>query len=201
MEQAMCNKIPKDNETKTELKSSKEKITPLTLKGRNVTESSQQEIKSPKLSSHFPWLNEDGSRKSDNEISELGQTWSAETWNRYLGEDIGQLDDDEMVFFPHVDTIAIHDGAELLDSLKEIDDYQKLRFAVPHAVDELSYKQKIVIKNIFWSNKTIEEVAIDLKMTNTSVRSLKYRAIKRLKEILPTEEFKEKLKAIAKTDT
>ena len=141
----------------------------------------------------FPWCNEDGTRKSDGEIKLLGQGWSAETWDRYLRADVGDVEDDALVFFSNMDTEFVLERHEVLEMLGRYDDYEGIRFALHAALDELSPMERDVLKGAFWKGMDDRDIAGLMGKTHVHVRVCKSRALKRLGEILPSKRFKLKV--------
>ncbi|PIQ68568.1 MAG: hypothetical protein COV91_03505 [Candidatus Taylorbacteria bacterium CG11_big_fil_rev_8_21_14_0_20_46_11] len=173
--------------------SSLEKISPLTLKEKRgdvgVTNQSQTstKLKTP------PWLNDNGSFKSDEEIKDLGKNWSAETWNSYLNTNIGEIEEDkDLVFFPFVDTETMNFGAELLHSLRSQDVYENLPEAFEFALTYLSDRQAQVIRMRYLKEMSQEEIAEKLGVGLNSIKSFRQRGLKKLREVLPSEEFRTK---------
>ena len=162
------------------------------------------------LSAHKkPWLNEDGSLKSDAEIKKLGQTWSQETWTRYLDATMGKFDvwnkrlnamvgvpNKRVVFFPYMDTAAMASRAQFSDFISDSDkdSYPSLDSACQVAIKGLSKKERSVLKMIFWEEKSPSEIAKELKITPSTVRVLKMGALKKLREIFASESFLRKLR-------
>jgi hypothetical protein len=59
-------------------------------------------MKNSNKENKLPWLNEDGTKKTDAEIAQLGQSWSAQIWNEYLDSNTGTLRDDNLIFVSRV---------------------------------------------------------------------------------------------------
>ena len=142
------------------------------------------------------WLNKDGNLKSDPEITMLGKSWPQETWDRYLDETLGSLDNDELVFFPYMDTETMREGKKILDEIRERGDYPSLRFAFKVALDELSKSERAVIKGCFWEGQDTPQIASQLKKSCANVRMIKTRALRKIREILPSSRFRKKLQVI-----
>ena len=140
-----------------------------------------------------PWLNKDGSFKSDAEIIKLKKTWGKETWQRYLDADVGTVEDENLVFFPYMDTETMSEGSEFLAFLQRRRHHPNVHFALEMAFDGLSRAEKSVLEKYFWKEKTHSEIAKKLKISSSTVRVLKGRAIKKLKKILLSEKFTRKL--------
>lgn len=177
-----------------ERKSSPEKTHPLTLKQKRgddgVTNKSPVRSKL-KLS---PWLNDDGSFKSDEEIQVLGKSWSAETWDSYLKVNVGDVEaeDKDLTFFPFVDTETVNFGAELLKSLRSQDEYENLPEAFEFALTYLSEREAQVIRMRYLKELSQDEIAERLGVGINSIKSFRRKGLKKLRHLLPSEEFREK---------
>ena len=147
----------------------------------------------------FPWLNGDGTVKSDEEIRRLGKDWSAETWDLYLRADVGTLDDDALCFFADMDTEFVLERHRVLDILKNREDYGGIRFALLLALDELSFMEKTVVEYSFWKGMEDRDIAEALGTTYGAVRVHKSHAVKKLGRILPSKRLKVKLGGYGKT--
>ncbi len=141
-----------------------------------------------------PWLNINGSFKSDEEISLLGKNWSSATWNEYLDANIGKLNDDEMVFFPYMDSETILDGSNLLNMLNSVNEYPALKQALKLSLKKLTPKESNVIKMRYWDNKSYKEIATIMKVSPNTVKKFRQRAIEKLRKLLPSKEFRNQVK-------
>lgn len=141
-----------------------------------------------------PWLNFDGTKKTDSEIAELGKSWSPEIWSRYLDSNLGTLKDEELIFFPDMNSELMSQGFDLLNFLRQNRQYSVIKDAFELALDELSRMERRVIKKLFWENISTRELADDLKTSEVNIRVIKSRAIQKLKILLPSQEFKQKIK-------
>ena len=143
-----------------------------------------------KMKNRTPWLNRDGTQKTDREILKLGQRWTPEIWNRYLDSELGTLQDEELVFYENMDTEEILERATVLKYLQEGKNYDELEKALLLALYELSKSERIIIKESFWKMATDKEIAERLNKTHKNVRVLKSRAIKKLGTILGSKKLK-----------
>ena len=131
-----------------------------------------------------PWLREDGSLRPKAEISLLGKTWPQETWDAYLDLTVGDLKDDEnLVFFPHIDTPTVLEGLKKLHFFQHKKYNPLLRFLFELALEELSRTERAIIKKFFWEEETHSEIAKSLGISPATVRVLKGRGLKKMKSI------------------
>lgn len=145
------------------------------------------------LNSKAPWLNPDGTKKSDKEISRISKTWTPEIWNQYLDSDIGTLQDDELVFIPDMNSELITHGSDLLEFLRENNHYEVIEDAFALAIDELSRAERKVIKKLFWEDIPTQQLATELGTSEGNIRVIKSRALQKLKSLLPSQKLKQKL--------
>jgi RNA polymerase sigma factor (sigma-70 family) len=150
-------------------------------------------INKPKTKrTHTPWLNADGTKKSEEEIKELGKAWSSETWNLYLDSEVGTLRDDELLFVPTV-TDEILEKSAVLNLLQEGKHYEELETALLLALSQLTKAEKFIIRESFWKKSSNKEIAQRLNKTQKNVGVLKSRAIKKLGKILTSKQLKNEI--------
>ncbi len=147
-----------------------------------------------------PWINTDGTRKSDEEIEKLGKSWSPNIWNRYLESEVGSLQDESLVFYGDMDTEDILDKAEVLKFLQEKQYHEKLESALLVALNQLSKTEREIIKEVFWNKLTDNEAAKKLNKTHLSIRVLKSRAVKKLGRILASQELKTEMNQLEESN-
>ena len=136
-----------------------------------------------------PWLNKDGKVKQDSRIKKLGKKWPKETWEKYLDLSVGTLDDKNLIFSPCMDTELVNEGLDMLRFFQHRKYDASLRFSLELALDELSKAEKSVLEKYFLEEKSHSEIAIQLKITPTTVRVLKRKAVQKLKKILISDRF------------
>ena len=134
-----------------------------------------------------PWLHGDGTLRSDAEISLLGKTWPVEIWKAYLDSTVGDLKNEDIIFFPYIDTQTMSEGLKMLQFLQYREYYPELRSLLELAMEDLSRAERVALEGYFWEEKTYSEVAQSLGVSSVTVRVLKGRALKKLKEILKSK--------------
>jgi len=178
-------------------KTETEKNTALTSKGKNDSSLLANEFKKKSNEpTSTPWLNTDGSKKTDKEISQLGKSWSAETWSHYLDSSVGILNDESLVYFENMDTEMVYERAEVLNFLRDSKCYQSLEDALLVALEKLSTKERLIIRESFWQRLRDREIAIALNTTHSTVRNLKHRAIKKIGQFLTSQDVKKEVLAL-----
>ena len=170
-----------------------QKTTALTLIDESVTKPLQTSTYVTENFKNKPWLNEDGTLKSDKEISRLGKSWNIQIWEEYLNFSTGVLDEQELVFFPYMNSQTMNNGNDLLEELREIQHYPVTQLALELAIDELKPLEQKIIKKLFWENVSSRELADEFKTTLGNIRVIKSRALNKLKKILPSKKLKKKL--------
>ena len=151
-----------------------------------------------------PWLNKNGGFKSDAKISSLGQGWPIKTWKRYLDSSVGTYKDSELVFYPCMDTEEMAENKKDLDFLQDRKHCPYLKLAFKLALEDLSRKERLALKEYFWEGKRTKEIAKELKIKPSTVRVLKSIGLKKLGNILVSRRLrikiiqsKKKIKAVA----
>ena len=141
-----------------------------------------------------PWINDDGSRKSDAEISRLGQFWDEKTWEKFLDEEVGKItrsgrlargvDLDEF----SEDEFRIH-KREFSHGVANLN----LAAVFQAAFQGLNPKERFVLKRYFWDESKLKDIAEEMGISPSTVRTVKGRAVKKLNGILSSKEFVPKL--------
>lgn len=144
------------------------------------------------LNPKTPWLNADGTKKSEEEIKELGKAWSSETWNEYLDSEVGTLRDDDLVFVPQV-TDDTYEKSTVLNFLNEGKHYEEIESALLIALSELSRTERFIIKESFWKMTNTKDIAERLGKSSNTIRVLKSRAIKKLGQILSSQKLRDEI--------
>ena len=117
-----------------------------------------------------PWLNEDGSVKSDAKIRKAGQQWPPGVWEAYLSTlEVGRRE--EVVLSPaEMDTFSSEEYAGMLLSMSSKKKFRLLKFALKASIHTLSPRQREVIVSHYWGGKTVAEIAVSMGISEQSVR-------------------------------
>ena len=167
---------------------------PLNHKGENFYKGV---TKSQEKSETAPWLNSDGSRKTDSEISKLGESWSAETWDSFLKDDVGTVGyDADTVSFPYMDTPTIASSSDLVKYLQNLDQYENLEEYLGYAIKTLSKREREFVELKYWKGMTQAEIARKFNVKDNTVSTIRRRALAKLKKCLCSDEFKQNVKAL-----
>ncbi len=141
-----------------------------------------------------PWKNPDGSKKTDAEISKLGQSWDAKTWEQFLDQEVGRITDDgRITYFKKWEKIP---GIE--EKLAEGQTSEKvanlnLQAVFETAFEELTLTEQLVLEKFFWDGMSLNKIAEDLKSTPSNMSNTKARALRKLKRILSSSHFGQRL--------
>lgn len=141
-----------------------------------------------------PWNNSNGTRKSDSEIKLICQFWSASTWDRFLKETtekscIEKLADNSRSFETSSEYIQISS----LFSETTFEDHEYFRPFIRAAMKRLTSRQYLILKMIFWENKTEYEVSKILNIARGAVNCSKNRALQKLKDGIISEALKQEV--------
>ena len=135
-----------------------------------------------------PWQNEDGSFKSDREISQLGKRWSTKEWDTYLKNFETQITENPIdpnnIQYCTNDTIA-----SFFMTVTESDQHPALSQAARICINSLPSKQKQIVRMIFWENMTQTEAAKKLGISRSAVQTSLRRAKDSLKNMLVKRTF------------
>ena len=141
-----------------------------------------------------PWINDDGSRKSDAEISRLGQFWDEKTWERFLDEDVGKITDDgRFTVVEEPDAFSKEEYKTEKRGFSHAIADLKLAAVFNAAAEQLPPRERFILKRHFWDDSSLKEIAEETGLPPGTVRSTKRRSLKKLANILSSDEFGPKL--------
>lgn len=129
-----------------------------------------------------PWLDSSGNPLSEEKIHEVSKSWPLETWRRYsesleapLRETIPE---DEHL----IENLAVGYGEICKDASEAEDEgrFSSLAAQLRVCMRSLSIRQERVVHDIFWQDKSQEEVARELKISRSAVRNYRDQALKKL---------------------
>lgn len=127
-----------------------------------------------------PWLNDDGSIKSDAEMRAAGKNWPESVWKEYLATlEVGRREEYVLSSY-EMDTFSAAECAGMLFSMASEEKHHLLKVALNACILELTPRQRDIIIARYWENKTITEIAI---ATGTSKQSVSKTMKKALSEI------------------
>ena len=131
-----------------------------------------------------PWLNEDGSVKSDAKIRKAGQQWPPSVWEAYLATLEVKRQEDVVLPPTEIDEFPKEEGIGMLFSMASAKKYRLLKFALNASIHTLSPRQREVIVSHYWGGRTVAEIAASMGVTEQSVRKTMKTALLKLRECL-----------------
>ena len=133
-----------------------------------------------------PWLNEDGTEKSEKEIQRISKSWTPDTWEAYLQTiDVQQNEETEILGIEY-ERVSSDDYANLVLGFLD-----KQRFPRPNNLkrvilftlkDTLSVREFQVIDLLYWKNLSTSDVAQKMKIGEQTVRNLHSRSLKKIRK-------------------
>ena len=143
-----------------------------------------------------PWLNEDGSVKSDAELQEVKKNWQPSVWREYLDSlEVGRRE--EYVLPPaEMDAFSAEECAELLFSMAGEERHHLLKVALKSSIRQLTPKQRKVIIGYYWEDKTVAEIAADMGVTTQSVYKTMKISLSKLKASLTSGSLRKRIMAV-----
>ena len=141
-----------------------------------------------------PWLNDDGSHKSDEEIKQECSRWGPTVWEEYLQTLEHDEEGEEFLFDEAIEceNYSIEEHTDFFQDLFSNREFPVLKNRLICLLRELTPKQQKVIKLIYWEDKKLREVAEVMNCGTSAVFDLRDRALKKLgkhflKNIVPIE--------------
>ena len=150
-----------------------------------------------------PWLNPDGTLKSDEEIKLSSKNWSPSVWESYLKTlevDQEELLLDDPTFIEEHSQEEHHTHSQNLPSLMELPALRKYLFK---AVEELTPKQQEVLSYLFLEDLSLRGAGKKMGISAVAVIRIRDRALKSLGQIfvdrvtskIPTTKTRERTRA------
>ena len=133
-----------------------------------------------------PWLNADGSMKSDEELKSICQTWKPSQWEEYLSTIEGA-----QVEMP-ISQLTADDEKERAQELAvNIFDYiiesknVHLKSVISEAISSLTPRQLQVVRKVYWERKSYAQAAKELGVGKSTIQNIHIQALGRLRTIVP----------------
>lgn len=146
--------------------------------------------------SQKPWLNSDGSPKSDQELREICKDWGPSVWEEYLTNIEVTQKEDTLVSSSNLDKFSAQECAGLLFSLASEEQFPLLKAALNSCIRELPTKQRRVIHQYYWEGKTIGEIARLSGVSKQAIQKTMKAALERLKVSLTRGVIQSKVEAL-----
>ena len=150
------------------------------LEEENMTLEKQQNSKKP-------WINPDGTTKSDEEIRSLCGN-SEEMWDQYLTESIeSDLGRDEIILEQALDIereFSYQDKlGDLINHLQQEEGHHKAQLVRESILKHLSRRERQAVQLVYLEGKTQEEVSEILGVKRRSVRSYLNRGLEKIAKL------------------
>ncbi len=142
-----------------------------------------------------PWLNEDGSIKSDAKIRKEGQQWPPSVWEAYLSTlEVGRREED--VLSPaEMDTFSTEQHISVAFSMARKQSYPLLKVMLDACIRELTPKQRDVVIRYYWDSKTVAEIAASMGVSKQAVRKTMKIALAKIKTNFTSSSFRRQVMA------
>lgn len=127
-----------------------------------------------------PWLSEDGSPISTEDLKKVCKKWGASIWEQYLQAYEPIIEEDENLDFKDDIDSLIQDASskQTFSELFELKDYESLKWFIDRCMTKkLSRKQATVLKQYYWEGQTMRQVAEALNLPVTTVHRLFHEAL------------------------
>ena len=149
-----------------------------------------------------PWLNEDGSVKSDAEIRKAGQQWPPSVWQKYLATlEVERRKEDSVLPPYEMDMFSAEERISLVFSMAEEESYPLFKVVLNACIRELTPRQRNVIIGRYWKGKTITEIAASTGVSKQAVSKTMQKAMKNLKANLTDISFQRRVIFVHKMTT
>ncbi|MGE3756117.1 MAG: RNA polymerase sigma factor [Pseudobdellovibrionaceae bacterium] len=125
-----------------------------------------------------PWLNEKGHELSDYDLKEVSKNWDQETWERYLQYLDGTLSEQQIRPYDYDDMAEKMDFTCWTFSQSDADD--DIKKFVGAILKTLTRQQQRILKMTFWEGRSERFIADELRISRSTVKTLKKRVLKRL---------------------
>lgn len=148
-----------------------------------------------------PWIDDDGNPFTKEELKEICQNWTPTDWEEYLQslesgryESLHNEPEDE-------EAISDHEYVEIVFSYLNKPNFPKVKMALEIQMKKLSELERYVLRALIVEKKSQFEVAHELKLTRSNVRTIRDRAILKMRKYLMADCLKNvtnKIKAVEK---
>lgn len=129
------------------------------------------------------WLDHRGRELSTEQLKEISKSWDLQTWKRY-GDSLEVQPEGKSLKPGEFRKLEERQTQSLFSINGEAAASAALTHRMNNALLSLSTRQRQVIEKIFYSGKSIEETARELKLSKATVHTHKKSAIAKLKGVL-----------------
>ena len=140
-----------------------------------------------------PWLNEDGSVKSDAKIRKAGKNWPSSVWEKYLSTlEVGRREED--VLSPaEMDALPTEAHISVMFAMASGEKHQMLSVVLDACIRELTPRQRSIIVGHYWEGKTITEMAANMGVSKQTVSKTMKKALANLKANFTNPSFQRRV--------
>ena len=140
-----------------------------------------------------PWLNKDGTPKSDEDLKKNSPFWSKETWEAYLST-LEKEREEYLLSDPRIiENFSAEAYARFLMSMDGTEKgLDQLRVLAQTCLNQLSQRESEVLKKIFFEKKSERQIAEELGVSRNSIKSFKYRGLNKIKQTMRSGNFCQK---------
>lgn len=125
-----------------------------------------------------PWLDQRGHSLSEHDLKEVSKHWRQSTWERYLSSLDGTLSEQQIAPYHYNDLAERMEFTCWEHSQSEADD-ETTKF-VAEILKNLTSQQMRIVQMTFWEGRSERYIAEELKISRSTVKTLKKRVLKRL---------------------
>jgi RNA polymerase sigma factor (sigma-70 family) len=129
--------------------------------------------------SNRPWQDDNGKMLSDENLRALSQGWDKETWDDYLKSLETPMR--ETLISDQAFTLKLDQQVGSFFELSQCTCSSRLAGRVSQALECLTQRQRQILQLTFWANKSERDIASQLGISRSTVKVMKYRAIKKLR--------------------
>lgn len=125
-----------------------------------------------------PWLNSKGHPLEEHEIKEVSKSWDQRTWERYLDSLNGTLSDQQLKPYEY-DYLSENMSSTCWDLSQSNADDETKDFVAGLLKTLTPLQQKIIQMN-FWEGRSEHSIAQELRVSRTTVQTIKKRIFRKL---------------------
>ncbi len=129
-----------------------------------------------------PWLNQKGHALSESEIKLVSKDWSLSTWEKYLDSLDTSLSDQQLNPRDYDEIAEKMEFGCFEFSQTDADEETKDKIAA--VMKNLSPQQQKILAMIFWQGRSERFIAFELRLSRSTVKTLKKRALRKLTALL-----------------
>lgn len=145
-----------------------------------------------------PWLNKDGSIKSEEELKEVSQGWGLDAWNEYLQNFEVAQREDTLQSPQEIENFTAKECTGVLFSMASEERYAPLKHALRGCISKLTYTQQQFIVKFYWEGLSIPRIAVEHGVSRQAVSKTLRVAREQIKKELKSGSIK-KMTELAKT--